>query len=553
VVKEKPTCVSPLGLVEKTLPDNSKKYRLVWDASRHVNKFVQTPHVRLAHLEKALELSEKDDHQIIFDLASAYYHIKIDETQHKFLGASITNSDSSVLYFQYTHLPFGLSSAVHAITKLWKPIGQFLNQKGIRNSIYIDDGRILVKKMEEVEQTREFVYNTVAAAGWAVEKSKSDMEGQAGKIKKYLGFVINTSDMIVSATEEKLQKIKMCIDACFASDLIKVKLLAKLLGLIISLEPSHDVLARVSTRSGYIDLAQHTETFGWKGSLQLSLETKEEIKFFEENMYKGNGSLIKTAQLDVRIENILPNPLATRDTMRNHAPCSDIYVSDASETKAVAYNLGNGSSLELQYNFTEEEKKWSSSARETLAVLKTLQQFKLKDQKNKNIYWITDSEVMTQVLKKGSHRPMLQNLVFQIAKLCNELKVRIEPIHLRREDPRIQLADEWSKTPDSDNWSVDDQSFKNLDNQFGFQVDLFADRQNRKVLTFFSQYFQEGSLGVDAFSYSWNDLGMCWVCPAVTDLIKTHKRIINSKAKGVLILPKWLTSSFIGKKFRENL
>jgi len=58
VVKEKPTCVSPLGLVERRMPDDSVKYRLVWDASRHVNQFVQLPHVRLAHLEKALEVKK---------------------------------------------------------------------------------------------------------------------------------------------------------------------------------------------------------------------------------------------------------------------------------------------------------------------------------------------------------------------------------------------------------------------------------------------------------------------------------------------------------------
>jgi len=59
VVKQKPLCVSPLGLVERKMPDNSVKLRLVWDASRHVNTFVQVPHVRLAHLDKALEVINK--------------------------------------------------------------------------------------------------------------------------------------------------------------------------------------------------------------------------------------------------------------------------------------------------------------------------------------------------------------------------------------------------------------------------------------------------------------------------------------------------------------
>jgi len=173
----------------------------------------------------------------------------------------------------------------------------------------------------------------------------------------------------------------------------------------------------------------------------------------------------------------------------------------------MAYNLNNDAKIELKYNFTEEEQLWFSSAREMLAVLKTLQQFKLTNQTRKNIYWVTDSEVMSRVLKKGSHRPMLQALVFQVAKLCNELKIRVEPIHIKREDPRIQFADEHSKVKDTDNWSVDFQSFQTLNEQFHFDWDIFPDKLNRKMQKIFSQYFDNKTSGIDAFSKSWNKLG----------------------------------------------
>jgi len=545
VVKEKPHCVSPLGLVTKDLPDGSKKYRLVWDASRHVNTFVEVPHVRLAHLEKALEISEKDEQQIIFDLASAYYHIKIEESQHKYLGASIVNSDGSILYFEYTHLPFGLNSAVHSITKIWKPLSRFLNKEGYKNTIYIDDGRILVKDPQKVEEARIFVYNTIAAAGWAVEKEKSDMKGQASTRKKYLGFIIDTAEMKVFATDEKLSKIEQKIEKALVSDLIKVKDLASLLGLIVSLEYSHDYLARIATRSGYAILSEHTDAFGWKGILRINPETKEELNFFRKYMYTCNGSLIKTAQTDVKIESILENPVAKNTNLKNHEKCSNIFVSDASDQKAVAYNLTDNSIMELSYNFTEEEKIWSSSAREALAVLRTLQQFEYKKQKRKNIYWVTDSEVMAQVLKKGSHRPMLQKIVFNIAKLCHQLEIRIEPVHLRREDPRIQIADNESKIKDTDNWSIDECSYQMLNNHFHFDWDVFADKQNRRTQKFFSKYYDVESAGIDAYAQNWNELGTLWICPPVTELVRIHQRLVKSTAKGVVILPKWETSSFI--------
>lgn len=545
VVKCKPICVSPLGLVEKSLPDGSKKYRLVWDASRHVNQFVQLPHVRLAHLDKALEITKQGDWQIIFDLTSAYYHIKIKESHHKFLGAAIENTDGSKLYFQYTHLPFGLNSAVHAITKIWKPINQYLNKKGLRNTIYIDDGRILVEKEEEIEPTRKLVYDTVAAAGWAIEREKSDKEGEAGRVKKYLGFVIDSEQMQVKATQEKLEKVQMKITQVLTDKEVRVKDLAGLLGLIVSLEHSHDFMARIATRSGYMMIADHTERIGWKGKLILNKETREEIEFFEKNLIAGNGALIKTFQTDIRIDTVMPDACSVKDTIKNHKVCEEIIVSDASEVKAVAYRLTDDEQVVIRYNFDEEEKKWSSTAREALAVLKTLEQFDLKMEQNKNIYWVTDSEVMTQVLKKGSHRLMLQTLVFKIANLCHKLKIRIEPIHLRREDPRIQLADEMSKTPDTDNWSVDESSFQELHEQFNFETDLFADKTNRKTKKFFSLYYNEETLGIDAFSASWNKLGILWICPPVSDLIKVHQRISKSTCKGVVIFPRWITSSFI--------
>ena len=93
---------------------------------RWVNLKIADQHVKLAHLEKALELTEDDDWQATFDLKSAFYHIRIADDQHRFLGASITKSDGAKVYFTYTHLPFGLKCAVHAITKIMKPIVAYL-------------------------------------------------------------------------------------------------------------------------------------------------------------------------------------------------------------------------------------------------------------------------------------------------------------------------------------------------------------------------------------------------------------------------------------------
>lgn len=193
--EKKPVCVNPLGLVTKE-KDGKVKHRLVWDASRHLNGILEKQKVKLSHLERALEMTIHNDFQSVFDLKSAYYNIKIREHQWNYLGASI-DSDDKELFFVYKHLPFGLSSAVHAITKLWKPLVAYINQRGIRFSIYIDDGRILSETKEEAIHAMKFVYETITRAGWILEKNKSDSPGDISQIKKYLGFIIDSRRMRV--------------------------------------------------------------------------------------------------------------------------------------------------------------------------------------------------------------------------------------------------------------------------------------------------------------------------------------------------------------------
>jgi hypothetical protein len=552
VVKEKPTVVSPLGLVTKTLEDGSLKHRLVYDASRHLNKYVQVPHVRLSHLEKALEITQEDDFQVIFDLKSAYYHIKIVPEQHCLLGAAFENSDGTKVYFQYTHLPFGVASAVHAITKIWKPVSQYLNTRGVRNTVYIDDGRLLAQSATEAENHRVFAYDVISKAGWAIEVDKSDGRNDASKEKKYLGFLIDSHNLRVKATEEKLQKVSKMIKEVLRMSKIPIKRLASLMGNIIALEPSHGMIARVTTRSGYLALAEHVEKEGWRGSTIRNESITNELEFLLAQLIHRNGNPIKNKQLEFRLESIIPNPVAKRLRLPNHIPGSEIVVSDSSEFKTFVYNLTDNGRTELTGTFTPEQQAWSSGARELIAIFWTLRQWQLQGVRNKSVYWMTDAENVVFFLKKGSRKPDIQKIIFDIVTLAGDLQIQIEPIHLLREDPRIQLADEGSKTPNTDNWSIDVFTVLELKSQFQIDMDLFADAKNRVCARFCSLYFEEGTTTIDAFSANWSSYGFLWICPPVTDLIRVHAKLMRSVCQGLLILPVWRTASFYTLFFVGN-
>ncbi len=130
--------------------------------------------------------------------------------------------------------------------------------------------------------------------------------------------------------------------------------------------------------------------------------------------------------------------------------------------------------------------------------------------------------------------------VFACLLLAHEIECFIDPVHLLREDPRIRLVDEASKTKDTDNWSIDHATFTEFDADFHFEVNLFADKFNKKVGR--SLFYDPAAWAVDAFSIRWNL--MCWVCPPISLLPRVIRRIRHSECQGLLLVPNWPASDY---------
>ena len=484
VVSKKPKCVSPLGLVSKIQDDGSMKHRLVFDASRCLNLCIKDQKVTLSHLEKALEMTEEGDWQTVFDLKSAYYHIRITEEQHQFLGASIVNSDGSKLYFVYRHLPFGLKCAVHAITKIWKPVIAFLQALGIRSSIYIDDGRLLSETKLKAEEARKKAYDVITKAGWILETKKSDGQNESKQEKTYLGFEIDSVKMMVKKDEKKLEKILQECRDLSTKVKVSVKDLASTMGKMAALIPSHGHIARYCTRSGYVALTKHTDQFGWRGVLNLTEECKKELIFFGDMAQKYNGFPIKSELNSVKVNIVFPEAKASKELVRllhgeKILEAEEVVriVSDSSNFKAAIWYLDSKEKTELDFVFTEEEKATSSGFRELLAIKKAVEHFLFNGfMKNKMMLWATDSTNVVSFLEKGSSKSHVQSAVLGIAECLAKLNSFIQPIHLYREDSRIEEADRLSKNPDSDDWSIDEISFQYLKSKYKLEMDMFASK-----------------------------------------------------------------------------
>jgi len=227
-------------------------------------------------------------------------------------------------------------------------------------------------------------------------------------------------------------------------------------------------------------------------------------------------------------------------------------VSDASAFK-VACQFLESDLGEKAFTFllSEDERSSSSGERELLAMLKALRHIhNVKLFTLRNIIWVTDNENLVSFIKKGSSKRSIQLKVVEIISICHQLRCTLEPVHLLRKDDRIVQVDELSKQRDTDNWSVDPMCFKKLDDDFHFEIDVFADEFNTKTSKFISRFYTPEAFAVDAFSHDWE--GMAWVCPPVSLLSRAAKRISSSQCQGIIVVPDWPASQFFNDFFESD-
>ena len=502
-VETKPQCVSPLSVIERTTAKGEIKRRLCWDGSRCVNTHLEKSSVKLDHLQIALENTRQGDFQAKYDLKSAYFHIKIFPGHTKFLGAKFVNKAGKIVYFEFLFLPFGLSSAVRCMTKLFKPIKAYLSGKGIRHTIFIDDGRVVSPTADQSKKDFQFTLQTLRKAGWMIEQTKTNKVDGGAQTAEYLGFIIDTNKMLVGLTEEKERGLRKAISEVlqFKKRPISAKVLAKCLGKMISVEPGLGTFPLVMARKAYLDLETAVERSGWKTSLRLSEESLSSFQEFIDRMHEFNFSPIRTPATAISVVSIIgpPSEYLKTKVIPNHQTKrpAEIWCGDASEFAVCAYTIKAEQEVFFIGKLSMEEQQLSSGHRELLTV-----KYALRDKKKKagawarttTLYWLTDSANLVAFLTKGSSRSRIQSDVLEVLSLTRNLNIRIIPIHLLRSDPRIQIADDGSKFPDSDDWSVDNQTFSNLRDSIGeFTIDIFADSKNTKTKRFFSNFWCQGT------------------------------------------------------------
>ena len=445
-----------------------------------------------------------------FDLKSGYHHVEIFPEHRKYLSFAWTFSSGHTRFFQFSVLPFGLSSAPYLFTKLLKPLVKKWRSEAKSIVVYLHDGLGAAADKNKAKIASLQVHADLLKSGFLPNESKCVWEPI--QVITWLGAVLNTSTSEISATDKRINSLQEDLAAllAFSSSCHPVRKLASVCGKIISLGSCVGNVSRLMSRNLF---AVINTAPTWFSYVRLSSEAPDELNFWKFNLMW-------------QFLTVYLFGLSGTSLRRSSIPI------DASGSACGSFIEFEGKMF--HQNWSDLERAQSSTFRELLAVSLSMQAF-VESLKAQAVTWFTVNQNVVQIVNSGSKTPALQELAMDIHRSCLLNAINIDMQWIPRD--LNSVADDISKFVDYDDYMINDTVFNALDDLWGpHTCDRFACSYNAKIQCFNSRFYQPGSSGVNAFAQDWSRHNN-WLCPPVYLTCKVIKHMEICSAQGTLIVP----------------
>lgn len=523
-VEEEPFLVMPLQVVAPV----GRKKRLITDPSIQLNPYLKQYQVKLDNLSVVASSIERNSWFGVMDLSSGYYHLRIHEPHQKYLGFAWTGTDHVRRYYVWTIAFLGLSPLVQVFTKFQKPIIAFLRSQGIQCFIYIDDMIIFGKSKEECQTNMEIAREAWRQAGWIENEAKAKAPTQFGE---YLGLVLNTISLTIHIPQNKKDSLVALCYKVAKHKRMHIRELAGVYGKILASLLATGPQLLLLTRTGLKTIASGSS---WEVILNIE-HLQPELHYLAENLHSLDGFPIENEH-----NKVATSCIQTASDASGQAVAL-VKITCNQKVNHLHHEGKCGFMLE-QETFNLEEKTLSSTWRE-MRGLSLLIKTQGCDLRRKTVVHWTDSKNVERIMLKGSSITELQNLALSVYQGAKSNYIDLRVIWRPRSDPRLKLADDFSRAVDIEDYGIDDDSFAYL--QFlackKFDFDVFASDANNRVSSFSSVLASNRALFRDAFTHSWSGLGFAYLHPPVNLIGPSIRKIVADRAKGILILPFWRT------------
>ena len=523
------TAVLPL-LVAESL---NRKDRVCWNG-KAINACMDPPTFKLEHAPKAAAMMKPGDYMFTVDMKSGYHQIPLKPSFKRFCCFEWKGA-----VYRWRVLPFGLSSAPRAYTKLSRCMLAYWRAQGVRVSNYIDDFIFFAASYEEAIALRDRILRDMAMFGWHISLSKS-LLNPAQRVL-YLGFM--------------LCSVPMCHIYVPAAKIVSLRaLLSKTLR-------RH---AAGKLLSGF-DIAKVT------GTLQSMRFAMAPVNLFTRALYRWQSLLPRDAQgyfvFSHRLPLSAPAVLELQFWERQLAAWNGACLT-AGTFSRVLYTDANGSGwgglVQRVLSRTEEpaqliaSQQWDyiESTDSVFTELQGLHEALLSfahDLAGTQVLHRTDSlSTYWVVANAGSRRSeRLSMLARHIWFICLRHSIGLSSEYVGKDVIIRKGADLLSRWQDDSDCMLQPSLFAWLWERCGpFDVDRFATASNRQShpvtgspLAFTSRFMEHGTMGMDALATDWR--GTCsYAFPPPSILDRVIQHIAAQCSDTLLICPYWPSQSW---------
>lgn len=471
-----------------------------------LNRHVVYRHFKMEGMETVRDLLRQGDFMAKIDLKDA------------FLSVPVHPDDRCLLRFKwrdvlygFSAMPFGLSSAPWAFTKLMKPILGFLRERGIRLVIYLDDILLMNQSAERLKEEIILVVDLLESLGFVINKEKSDFVPKQKVV--FLGYMINSVDMALGLPSEKRDSIGALAKRILSGRRTTLRDLASLLGKL-SWASAAVLNARSrlrSIQSFYISGCSRAD-----GQLQTKVELSPDVR----------------CELSWWISNL---PSLGGKPLLDGIP-SLIISSDACLTGwgAVCEAVTTGG----EWSADELRKYRHINELELLAAFNGLQAF-AAHRRGMTIRLEMDNTTAVSYVNRqgGSRSGLLSALAVAIIRWGEDRELAIESVYLPGElnfvaDKESRRGRDWS------DWRLCSKVFSIVSKRWTVEIDLFSMPWNAQLTNFVCWLPQPGAIATDAMSISWTRL-RGYAFPPFGLIGGCLSKVRSDQARLVLITPYW--------------
>ena len=493
--------ISHIFPVSKKSPGD---FRIIFDLS-DLNLHVRKIHFKMDSIPDIMTMIQPGDFFVSIDLTDAYYCIAMHVLSLPFLTFYFLN-----VYYQFTCLPQGLSSAPRIFTKVICVILTFLRRQNIRIAAWIDDFLIASSSLSLCKEQAFQAVRTFEELGFVPNLEKSQLSPSQRIC--HLGLIWDSVEFSVSVPLDKIEHVKRkCVTAL--SSRVKVRFLMSILGSI--------------------------EYFKW-GFPYAALHYRRLQRFVNRCLasnlpYDKYVSVPKNARLDLLWWSKVKDSLPSRSLFPFKASLE--VICDASQTGWGCWTSDNQETFGF---WSSSEKLLHINSLEFKAVFFAFRCF-FRSTYNTSILIQSDSSTVVAYINNqgGTTSARLCDLALDFWDFCIHRNISISALHL----PGVKnsRADSLSRLENSEHSYSLSQSFFELlaeNLSFPLKIDCFASRLNFKLEKFFSRFPEPLSSWIDAFSVRWTD--NLYLFPPIPILHRVISKFISDNtAHGLLICPYW--------------